>query len=307
LRKFLTVLALITLTFSFMLPFPVAAHEQHTLSQLGVNLWPEFDHPSILVIYFGMLSPQVSLPVEITLRMPASVEAPHAVAVGPATGSVGDVFYSQQVRGDWAYVTFTATMPAIQFEYYDPALLKDGDQRQFEYHWPGDYAVESFSLRVQQPIDTTDIQLSPATSNVIQGGDGLWYHMMEVGSLSAGDSFQINLDYTKTTDRLTYQSLQIQPGGEIPTSPTSPISSLYLMWALGVLGVLLIAAGGFWWWNSNRETELPRSPRRRRSARPPVDDLDESASFYCHQCGKRASAGDRFCRSCGARLRRDQA
>ncbi|MFU8772411.1 MAG: hypothetical protein ACNA8H_08330 [Anaerolineales bacterium] len=306
-RKNLFFAALISINLILLLPLNTAAQEHPTLSELDVNLWPEFDHPSMLVIYFATLSPQVSLPVEITLRMPASVDAPHAVAVGPTTASVGDVFYTQQVRGDWAYVTFTATMPAIQFEYYDPGLIKEGDQRYFEYRWPGDYAVDSFALRVQQPIDTTELLLSPATSNVLQGGDGLWYHIMDVGPLGTTDTFQITLDYSKTTDRLTYQSLQIQPSGEIPTGAASPVNNQYLVWALGVLGVLLIAAGGFWFWNSSRAEQPPHTRGRRRSTRPIADIDDETEAIYCHQCGKRAHSGDRFCRSCGARFRREQA
>jgi hypothetical protein len=300
-RKILALLPLLIL----LLPSSSRAQGEVSFSTLEVNLWPEFDHPSMLVIYFATLSPQVSYPVEVVFKMPAGVENPHAVAVGPSPGQVGDVFYTRQVIGGMTGIAFTATAPYIQFEYYYAGIFGQDNQRIFEYRWAGDYAVDSFSLRVQQPIDTTHFQLSPATSTVLQGGEGLWYHLMEVGSLSAGDTFQIKIDYTKTTDRLSYQSLQIQPGGEIPISPTSPLSSQYLVWALGVIGVLLIAAGGFWWWNSNRESEQPRSPRRRRSPRTPVEDLDDSAAVYCHQCGKRASAGDRFCRSCGVRLRKE--
>jgi hypothetical protein len=301
LRKILTFITLLIL----LLPSSTQAQEQVTLSSLDVNLWPEFDHPSMLVIYFATLSPEVSLPVELTFRMPASVDTPHAVAEGPSTTAVGDVFYSRQVSGDWTYITFTATMPVIQFEYYDPDLLKQEDQRHFEYRWTGDYAVESFSLRVQQPVDASDFRISPAISNMLQGGDGLLYHNLEVGALQSGDTFQVSLDYTKDSDRLTYESLQIQPSGSIPSEPTSPVLVQILPWVLGTLGIILIAGAGFWYWNSTRHEATPPARTRRRSTRNEEDDVVEAGSIYCHQCGKRAHSTDRFCRSCGARLRKE--
>jgi hypothetical protein len=301
-RKIFALLPLLIL----LLPTSSRAQEEVSFSTLEVNLWPEFDQPSMLVIYFATLSPQVSLPVEVTFKMPAGVDTPHAVAVGPSPGQVGDVFYNSVVSAGTTGISFTATAPYIQFEYYYSGIFGQDNQRHFEYRWAGDYAVDSFSLRVQQPVDTTDFRLSPATSNVLQAADGLWYHLMEVGALNAGDTFQVRLDYRKDSDSLTYQSLQIEPSGEIPISPSIPIGNQYLVWVLGVLGLLLIAGGGFWYWNSNRQVEQPRAKRRRRSASAEeVDDVEQGEPVYCHQCGKRAFGRDRFCRSCGVRLRKE--
>lgn len=286
---------------------PIYSHAQEhiTLSSLEVNLWPEFDQPAMLVIYFATLSPEVTLPVEVTLRMPAHVDTPNAVANGPTTGAVGDIFYTRQMTGQGTFITFTATMPVIQFEYYDPDLIKPGGQRHYQYIWPGDYAVESFSMRVQQPIGATDFRISPAISTEFQGGDGLVYHNLDVGSLQPSDTFQISLDYTKQTDTLTYESFQIQPSGPIPSDPSSALPLQYLPWVLGFLGIVLITAAGLWYWQSSRSAVTEPTRKRHKPIRKDVDEVTESISIYCSQCGKRAHTGDRFCRSCGSRLRKE--
>jgi hypothetical protein len=80
----------------------------------------------------------------------------------------------------------------------------------------------------------------------------------------------------------------------------------YLPWILGFLGIALIAGGGWWYWRSGLSKE--RSPAgAARPRRKPSTSREPAASpegyVYCHECGKRAGPGDRFCRACGARLR----
>jgi hypothetical protein len=67
------------------------AQEPVSLSTFNVALWPEYDQPTLLVIYKGQIAPQVSLPAEITFRIPSQAGKPFAVAVGPNADSVADV------------------------------------------------------------------------------------------------------------------------------------------------------------------------------------------------------------------------
>lgn len=284
-------------------PVSTRAQEQLQFSVLDVELWPEYDRPTMLVIYRATLSPEVSLPVEVTFRIPASAGEPHAVAVGTAQGAVGDVVYSRQLSGEWALISFIAALPVIQFEYYDPALIKDGISRQFVYTWTGDYLVDSFSMRVQQPVGAYEFRLSPDIGASSQGQDGLWYRILEVGALAAGDSFSISVDYQKDTDELSAESLRIQPSAPISRDTEGRVDlGKATPWVLGALGVIFILGGGLWYWQSNREEPVARRITRRKPARMKNQDIAPEGDRYCHQCGKRAHPGDRFCRACGAKL-----
>jgi len=288
------------------LSLSIPAHAQTAVifSTLTIDLWPEFDRQEMLVIYKGVLSPSVSLPVEVTLRLPADAGSPTAVAVGLDALSVADVVYETQASGEWVEVTFIAALPAIQFEYYDPRLTKDGAHRTFEYDWLGDYKVDSMDVQVQHPVGSSDVQVTPLGGKIVQGGDGFLYTIAEIGSVATGDLFTINLTYQKATDDLSVRSLDVQPSAPISPNTEGRVNlSKIWPWALGALGLLLIAGGGFWYWQSGRQEPVARSRQRRKKTSVATEEVSSGEGVHCHQCGKRASSGDRFCRACGTRLR----
>lgn len=279
-----------------------------SFSSLEVDLWPEYDQPSVLIIYRIVLQPGVTLPVDLTLRIPAAAGEPSAVAVKQASASgTGDLFtipHQRQVDGEWGLITLTATAPELQIEYYDPSLLKEGARRSFAYNWPGDYAVDSLSIQVQQPLGASNMQISPASGTGATGQDGLVYYNKAVGSLPAGQTFTISFTYEKETDTLSAASLQVQPGAPLEETPANQVNWQSLLpWALGVVGIGLIVGGGLWYWQSGRGKER-QEPRRRRRAAPQSEAAPAGGGpVYCHQCGTRAGPADRFCRTCGTRLR----
>jgi hypothetical protein len=282
----------------------VRAQESPSLETMAIDLWPEYDDPGVLVIYKAVLSPQVSLPVEVTFRIPVQASKPSAVAVGPDPSSIADVVYDMQVMGDWIDVSFIATTPTIQFEYYDPRLVRDGAQRTFMYEWPGDLAVNSLVTQVQHPIGASSVSVTPAAGRVVQGSDGFTYNNIDVGALQAGIPFDLNLSYQKDSDALSIQSLQIQPSATLTPGSVGMLNlGQWWVWLLVILGVVLIGGGGYWYWRLGQQ-ETPANPRRRRRApRQESAGVLPQDAIYCHQCGKRAGEGDHFCRSCGTRLR----
>jgi hypothetical protein len=295
--------------FSMILLFvPVLTRAQQgiTLTFVEVDLWPEFDRPTMLVIYHITLPAQAGLPVSMSLRIPAAVGTPNAVAVKQPDGALITVPYTQQTDGDWSRLVFQATAKEVQVEYYDPGLQKSADQRHFEYTWPGDYAVDAFDIEVQQPTGATEVQFKPGTVTARQGDDNLKYYRMNVGSLTLGQQFQITVDYKKSTEELSASSVPVEPSGPL-NDPNSGIASMtsILPWFLGGVGLFLIVGGGVWYWVTGRQKGGPQRGlhRRNKPAESQAADNAEGSNIYCYQCGKRASIGDRFCRTCGTELR----
>ena len=297
-------IVLITLFALIVLIPSIQAQESPSIDTLVIDLWPEYDKPSMLVIYKAELSPEVSLPAEITFRMPVQAGTPAVVAVGPDSNSVADVVYDTRVMGDWLEISFIATTPAIQFEYYDPGLLKEGAQRSFDFTWPGDYAVNSLVLRVQHPLGGTDVTVTPAMGRVVQDSVGFVYTIIEVGELDQASVFDIGLNYLKESDALSIESFEIQPSATI-TPGTSSLLNLdqWWVWLLIALGLILIGGGGFWYWRMGRQEPDPKKRRHHKTSVQDAVGVSSGKAIYCHQCGKRADARDHFCRSCGTRLR----
>ena len=299
--KKIVLVILITL---FIFAPAIKAQESPSLETLVIDLWPEYDQPSMLVIYKAELSPEVNLPAEITFRMPVEAGAPAVVAVGPDARSVADVVYDTQVMGEWLDVSFIATTPVIQFEYYDPRLVKEGAQRSFDFTWAGDYAVDALTLQVQHPLGATDVSVTPTQGRTIQDSNGFTYNIIDVGALEQGSGFDIFISYLKESDALSVANFQIQPSATI-TPGTSGLLNLgqWWVWLLIGLGVILIGGGGYWYWRMGRQEPEPKKRRRHKAPSEDEEGVIVRSAIYCHQCGKRAGPGDHFCRSCGTRLR----
>lgn len=302
-KWYLTLIVLLVMVF----PDHVSAQDGPTIDSLEIDLWPEYDKPEMLVIYRVELSADVSPPVELKFRIPLEAGEPNAVAVRGTDGSLLTAPYERVVDGDWSVISLTATEPGLQIEYYDPQIKINNTKRAFQYTWPGDYQVESFSIQVQQPFDASDVKITPAENAVFSGSDGLSYHTVKLGSQLAGVPTQVSIEYNKSSDQLSVERLPVQPVEPITSNITGRMNMTYIPWGLGIFGLSLLTGGIYWYWQLGKQQQKPKaSLKRRRSAvysrRSKITSDD---TVYCFQCGKRAEVSDRFCRSCGTKLRKD--
>jgi hypothetical protein len=313
-----------------MLPAAPAAAQQSPVSfeSLTVDIWPEYDQPSVLVIMHITVSAQVGLPATVGVRIPAEAGRPHAVAMQDVAG-LYNLNYEMLSADAWTELRFTTPVPDVRIEYYDPTLQRDGPRRSFTYRWPGDYLVENFAIRTQQPVNASAMTFRPDLGSGRPGDDGLTYYALLAGRVDAGMDFELSFQYDKPDDLLTspQQFQPVQPSQPIDSTTAGRVTlDQVLPWALGGLGVLMIAAGLFWYWrtgSSASSKRLQSAPRRHRAKRAsgtvsetspsapatasapapaPAAESDIEPAF-CHQCGKRAGSSDLFCRACGTRLR----
>jgi hypothetical protein len=283
-----------------LLIIPVTANAQAgvALDTLTVQLWPEFDQPAMLVIYDFTLAEGTSLPLNINLRIPAEANL-SAVAYAPS-GNFLNVPYPEPFEEDgWQVVTVIIDTNAIyRIEYYAPLTRSDA-QREYLYLWPGDYAVENFKVSVKVPIDTTEYTTDPQMREVISTDNGHTFLEWGTSNLQAGEQLPISLTYSKTSDRLSVSDQPLETG-IVDESTQGRISlSNYLPYILAGLGILLILTGGLYFWQTSKGRPGPRLRHRVRETEAVGTEI------YCHQCGKRAQPADRFCRTCGTRLRKE--
>ena len=304
---------------SFALPWNSAqAQTPLEIDQLQVDIWPEFDKPEVLVIYHIVIAANSTLPAQIALRIPKEANSPYNVAMKDVDGMLYNVKYDQAVDGNWLKISFTAASTELQIEYYDPRLTFDNTTRQFVYQWPGDYRVQNMNLRIQQPYNASGMQLTNGALKIASsalGDDNLTYFSVPIdGSIEAGTTFDVPFTYTKPDAVLSSSQAPVQA---VKTSTRSAalgsgltVSNNTLMIGLAA-GAVLILAGFIWYLNQRRLIDSAATSGNRRrhvnSPKPRNNDLaSTSATIYCHQCGKRATAQDAFCRSCGARLRNSE-
>jgi hypothetical protein len=295
-RKWLLILMLgVFLVF----PTQTLAQSEITLNSVQVQLWPEYDQPSMLVIFEFTARENITLPTQITFHLPKDANV--VAAAFYDNGNLLNANYTPAVQdGDWQTLTITIDkVTTYRFEYYEPISI-NGRARQFSYLWPADYAVEAFNIKVQEPVDTVSLTSEPALEKTQENGANIY--SSKPLSLAAGRQFTLNLQYEKSSDALTVPSSPVQTAPiDETTSGRIPLTS-YLPYILGGLGAVLIVGGLLYYFLSGRVRG--RKPRRRNRA-PSVPESNASVT-HCHQCGTRAKPSDRFCRVCGTRLRQDE-
>jgi hypothetical protein len=295
----------------FLLPFllwgvPVGAQTTAAFESVQIDLWPEYDRPEMLVVYRFVLAAEVPLPVALTLRIPAAAGTPNAVAEAAPGGPLLNINdYTSEIQGEWNVIQLMASERNVRIEYYDPSIQIDGVNHRYLYQWPGGYDIEQVLLVVQQPIGAEEMQIMPRLNDVTVDEKGVVYHTGELGSFAADETFERSIAYTKDAESLSIEFLEIDspPVNDETTGRVSLVN--IIPWGIGLSGVIVIVAGVYWYWaTENRVFPITkkRTPSVRASAPQKTNDKGEEDN-YCHQCGKRAENSDKFCRSCGTKLR----
>lgn len=271
------------------------------LEWVTIDLWPDYDRASLLVLVTGSVAPDAPLPADVTLPLPQDATLNAVARISDDNQMIDDVAFE---RGDG---TLTLTTPDRRFrvEYYAP-YQAEGLQRSFTFTWTGGLAVAQTDVSVQQPRAATSLNVQPAAETVIDGSDGLIYHNLPVRQLQAAEGFTVEVTYTLSAEQLT------APGGAPSSAPGGVVDSATsrgddaagfldgMNWpiflaALG--GVLLLLAIG--WQVFGARVTARRAPRKPR----PLRAMRQQQAKFCHQCGTRAQDGDRFCRECGTELK----
>ena len=303
-RRFLLVLMLVLV---WTLPFNVRAASDVELENLTVQLWPDYDRLSVLVIYDFLLGADTVLPMTARFEVPPDAEVV-AVAKNSNDALLTVDYNALAGQGGSKIVAFTVSEKTVyHLEYYLPYAL-EGQRRDFVFTWPGDYAVEAFTLVLQEPVIAVNLTTDPVLKMVAPKKNDFDYQTTSILKLVVGETFTIHVRYDNDSNTLSASTLSVQPSSPLTETLPGQVSVMtYAPWILAVLAVILIVGGIGWYWFSSRGSgESPRPRRRRRTLQKPVlEQAGGNQEIYCHECGKRAQADDRFCRTCGTQLRRE--
>jgi hypothetical protein len=174
------------------------------------------------------------------------------------------------------------------------------------------------TVLVQEPSGARDFDIDVPFGEASPGEYGLRYFNTSLGSLQPGQRIALQVSYSKSTSVLSAEALGLNTSQPSTTAPT-PAFTLS-PWVIGgvVAGLALVTGGAAGYAFARRQGRRNRPPPRRGerspkhrhrranetpapSVRPPPPA--EVSAYFCTQCGRRAQAGDDFCRNCGTRLR----
>lgn len=306
------VIFLLFLSFFFATATPVHASDL-IISHMEIDIWPEYDQPSVLVIFHVSFSSPASLPARVSLRIPASAGEPYSVVMKDLDGMLYDLEYSIIPDGDWNRIEFVTSSQDLQLEFYKPYFNKSNVSRGFFFSWISDYPIQDLSISIQQPRTAMDMVIQPDPgTGVANPDDGLIYYKMDYGSIEKGESLTVSLLYLKTDYELSASTVPVEPVSALPGQRTiwqsieSVLPSILgnrnliitvslLLGALLLFALLLVVVRG------PVVKRSPRSKTDQANAKSKVSSKEDK-EVYCFQCGRKARPGDVFCRTCGSKL-----
>lgn len=264
------------------------------LEWLNVDLWPDYDRASVLVLLTGSLPAEASLPAQLTLPLPADATLNAVARISDAGEMVDDIDFEDN---DGA-LTLTTPDRRFRVEYYAP-YAGSGLQREFTFRWPGGPAVMRLDVSVQQPLAATTVTVQPEAEASATENDGMRYHYLPARALQAGEPFTVAVSYTLAREQLTVEGMTTAPPAEGGAHTTNLPSLTNWPMLLAIGGVVLLLVAAAWHFYSRRaaQSRAPRKPRPTRAAGK------GARAQFCHACGAKAQAGDRFCRACGTQLK----
>jgi len=250
------------------------------------------------VIYDFNVPDDTKLPVNISMSIPKDANLIAVATITKDGRYINADFVGPTVDTEHQVITITITqLETYHLEYYEP-ISKSGERRDFTYLWAGDYPVDDLAVSILVPVDTNNIITDPLMKSA-QSSDGSDILIKDFGNWGAGQQFILQLNYTKTSDKLIVSQPSVQPSQPLNSNtPGRLVLANYLPFVFGGLGLALIVGGGVFFWQSSRGGKSPR--RKRGHSR---GENGQESDVYCSQCGARARTGDHFCRVCGTKLR----
>lgn len=287
-----------------------AQTEAPRLAELRINVWPEYDQPSVLVIYDATLAEAVTNPIEMSWPIPAAARV-NAVAYRDATGNLLTLPFEVTGAEGGQAAAFTVDQPQFIIEYYAD-ILAPPPNRSFDLALTSPLAADQVTLTVRQPSRADQMQITPALPEAGVDNLGNPQYSGPVGPLAAGQVIDLAVSYTKAD-----ADPSVSATSPLPTEPVQPAETglpPWVAWIIGVVGgaaVAGLALFGFSQYRKRQRTGGSRQARRRREreanaragtrgAAPSGASPATGADRFCRQCGQAFAANDRFCRNCGA-------
>jgi hypothetical protein len=289
--------AFILLIFFMLIPITPSFSQSpvSVIDTLDIEIWPDYDKASVLVLLTGTLPGDTLLPASVTVPLPEAARLNAVARIDGKDGSMkDDILSSTDPPGTLTFIT-----PDFRFrvEYYLPYTANQ-NQRSFDYQWLAAVGVTNFQLRVQRPAAASSLSTEPATANVARSSDGFDYHTFPAQPVPAGQSFSLHVDYKMTTEQLSAAgspspSTNMQP----PALPAASSTGAGMNWALAavVAGGLIIVGALIWQMASRRRASNISKPVASQAKK-------QSRTKFCRNCGEPTDEGDNFCSGCGSEL-----
>lgn len=295
-NKIIFVLAFVLCLLS-LAPQPLAAQTPDRISTLSISVWPEYDDPSVLVIYDGEFANKDGFPREVAFLVPSNAQV-NATAYGNSSGEFfnTDPWKTVDAGNGWTRVLFTIPQPIFHVEYYYSPLQGSPDKK-MDYVFNAANPADSVQLEIQEPLKATNFKTDPVAATQTSRGHDFKYHVFQFPNVTVGQNLKVQVSYTKSDPNPSVANISV-PANSLPSdsalnSSATSSNNLILPVGIGAGGVALAVLGFLAWRMRGGSDDEPRRRARNKKGQGPV--------AFCHECGNALRTQDVFCSKCGTR------
>ncbi|MBW2258378.1 MAG: hypothetical protein JRI25_27815 [Deltaproteobacteria bacterium] len=226
---------------------PAFGQAAPVIDLVKVSLWPDYDKPEMLVLVEAWLDPGSEMPATVTVPMPTTAGAPHAVAKRGADGMLLLAEHLASKEGAWTMVIVKTDQIENRVEYYAP-LAMDGEQRSYRFVWPGTPSeIRRIEFEILQPQGVSDVIIEPAATREAFDPDGRRYLLGDLPGLAPRQAMEIEVRYSRLPTEPavhppTLAPPSVAPAAVPPAAALAPSAQSTLTWVLAALVLLLSLA-----------------------------------------------------------------
>lgn len=268
------------------------------LDSAEIRLLPEFNQPSVLVIYEIDLDPSLSVPQDLIVSVPLDAQILNVVNFTPEDRPL-ELPYQETRIGNWKDLLLSPSHHRIRIEYKDPNLVRQGNSRFYEFRWLSVYPVSALSVVVRQPLGASQINSEIPLTPIEDRFEGDAYYSADFGAIPPGELMTFSFSYTKTIGELAYPALIVKPAKPIDetTLGRTPSPESVILWLIVASLAMGVTFGLYYWWIRTNVADQSERIHQGVGLMNP-----EKQTSFCHECGMRSNPGDSFCSNCGTEL-----
>lgn len=263
------------------------------LESLKVSVWPEYDQPSVLVMYRGRLAADVKLPATVRFFIPKKVRLSSTSSIN----SSGEFEYDRawkthQVKSttETDELSYEVDSRDFQFELYMKPV-KGGGPRHIDFDFLPSVNIGEMMVEVQKPARAQKFKLEPASNQASVDKDGLETHLYQFKDLKPEEKLKFLISYEKPDARPS-----ITPG-DTPGAARPRTLALAIVAAFAVLLIVL--------WRVRVATMSAPQARPTGNKKNKKNTKNNAGQAkYCPACGETVGKKTGFCANCGEKIRK---
>jgi hypothetical protein len=224
-----------------------------TIGRMRVAIWPEYDDPSVLVIYDGKFEDISNYPIKTSFLVPKGAVISDACSLSHE-GQHFCQLYKTTNRGVYDEVRLLLPYPNFYLSFHTPGFDVTTEKRELDYQIKANHPIRSMEIDIQQPLRSTAFNISPAKSTATPQKDGTIskvkgfnHFSYKYDDISEGEKSIFKISYIKSDPKpsvdIKYASMtEPQVWGSPYETQKNIKTFVYLLFGTSLIAAIIVVA-----------------------------------------------------------------